>query len=205
VYPTVEVRWFYRGVVPRATLEWFQAGGSDPCAPASRTDYYLRRPNGDALGIKLREGRIEIKQRQRQYGVLRLHQRVAGRVEGWQKWSLALARADSGIGSGVALDPAWLGVKKERRLRVYQLTADQEVKAISVSGNSAQGCSMELTQVSVGEQVWWSLGFEAFGDESALQESLLLIAWHVLAAGAPPTLNAQDSCSYPQWLGMLPK
>jgi len=204
VYPTVEARWFCRGMVPRSVLEWFQAGGSHPYEPFSRTDYYLRRPAGDTLGIKLREGRIEIKQRQREYGLQRLHQRVAGQVEGWGKWSFALAGADSGISGVVASDPAWVGVKKERRLRVYQLTADKEVIATSAGENPAQGCGVELTQVSVGEQVWWSLGFEAFGVESTQQDSLLRIARHVLSASEPPALDAQDSRSYPQWLATLP-
>jgi hypothetical protein len=204
VYPTVEVRWFCRGMVPRSVLEWFLVGGSDPCAPASRTDYYLRLSDGDALGIKLREGRIEIKQRQRGYGVRRLHQRVAGQVEGWGKWSFALAGADSGVVGGVGSDPAWVGVKKERRLWVYQLTADQEVIAIPAGVNPAQGCGVELTQVTVGEQVWWSLGFEAFGAESTLQDGLLRIARYVLSASEPPALDARNSCSYPQWLATLP-
>lgn len=204
MYPTAEVRWFYRGELPPGVLAWFQRLGGVLGAPAARTDYYLRLADGDALGVKLREGRIEIKQRQRQYGLLRLHQRAAGRVEGWRKWSFALAGADSQLVGGVALDPAWVGVKKERRLRVYRLTAAQEVMAIPAGENPAQGCGVELTQVNVGGQGWWSLGFEAFGEEVTLQESLLLVARHVLSAAEPPALDAQYSRSYPQWLVTLP-
>jgi hypothetical protein len=203
VYPTVEVRWFYRGVVPPEVLAWFQRLEGEPDAPASRTDYYLRPAAGDGLGIKLRQGRIEIKQRRQQYGVLRLHQRAAGYVEGWRKWGFALAGADSQLVGGVALDPAWVGVKKERRLRVYQVTATQEVIALAAGEEPARGCGVELTRVSVAGQGWWSLGFEAFGDEATLQESLLLVARHVLSADEPPTLDAQDSCSYPRWLETL--
>ena len=73
---TAEVRWFYRGPLPAAVRAWFEARGSRMAYQAPRRDRYLGLP-GDALNVKLREGRIEIKLRQRQGEVLPLHPRGA--------------------------------------------------------------------------------------------------------------------------------
>jgi len=41
VFPTVEVKWFYEGLVPPEVLRWFYAGEWEPDEPLPRTDYYL--------------------------------------------------------------------------------------------------------------------------------------------------------------------
>lgn len=203
MFSTVEVRWFYEGAVPREVLEWFQGGERKPEEQACRVDYYLCLADSDALGIKLREGRIEIKQRHRQYGVLRFHERVTGLVEGWHKWSFKLAEADGGLADRDLPASSWVGVRKARELRRYRLTGDKEVMAVSVEDYPERGCNIELTKVSAGGEDWWSLGFEAFGDESILQESFLVVAKHVLAEGGPPVFGARDSYGYPKWLELI--
>ena len=199
MFPTMEVRWFGEGTVPAEVWEWFHQGEQEPEGQPTRIDYYLRLPNTDSLGIKLREGRVEIKQRHRQHGVVHFHKRVAGVVEHWRKWSFQLAR----LPSIVTPAPSWIGVSKERKLRRYRLTADQVVVAVSAHEHPDQGCGLELTNIRVAGKDWWSLGFEAFGDEAILQETLLRVAKQVLAVSEPPTLDAADSCGYPKWLEMI--
>lgn len=63
MYPTAEVRWFHRGKVPLDVMAWFLRLHGEPEEPGHRVDYYLRLSDADALGIKLRDGRIEIKTR----------------------------------------------------------------------------------------------------------------------------------------------
>jgi hypothetical protein len=65
-----------------------------------------------------------------------------------------------------------------------------------------QACHLELTRIGVAGTNWWSLGLEAFGAESGLQESLRRVAEHLFAAGDPPRLDAADSYGYAEWLGM---
>ena len=60
--PTTEIRWFFAGDVPAAVGAWF--GRAVPAAepPAARRDYYLQQAERrDDLGVKLREGRVEVK------------------------------------------------------------------------------------------------------------------------------------------------
>jgi hypothetical protein len=190
-------------------------------------DRYLRLPGLDGLGIKLREGRIEIKQRQRKYGVLHLpgdtplHERppqrdaqdkelepgnasagrAVGQVESWRKWSFGLAnRPLARLATPAA---SWIAVRKARSLRIYQIGENQRVVPLATGDDALQGCSMELTDVEVFGQAWWTLGLEAFGDESALQEGLLTVAGHVVASHLPVALDVQDSYGYPKWLDLV--
>jgi hypothetical protein len=199
----MEVRWFCEGTVSSEVWEWFQQGEQEPEEQATRIDYYLRLPNTDFLGIKLREGKIEIKQRHCQHGVIHFHKRIAGMVEHWRKWSFELAKVNDELPSIVTPASLWIGVSKRRKLRKYRLTANKVVVAASAQEHPDQGCGMELTNISVEGKDWWSLGFEAFGDEAILQETLLLVAKQVLAVSEPPILNATDSCSYPKWLEIV--
>ena len=203
MFPTVEVRWFYQGPIPPEVLAWFQRGGQGPEEPSCRVDYYLRLADRDSLGIKLREGRLEVKQRCRQYGVVRFHERVVGRVEHWRKWSFALARADGGLAGLAVPAPAWVEVRKERRLRTYRLTGDGEVVAVRAEDCPVQGCDWELTAVRAGDEAWWSVCFEAFGGGPALRETLVLVARHVLDGGVPRGFDVGHSYGYAGWLGMV--
>ncbi|MFN2285080.1 MAG: hypothetical protein ACK2UQ_11710, partial [Anaerolineae bacterium] len=72
MFPTVETRWFYPGIIPSDVLAWYHYGERAPEAQPTRIDYYLRLSDHGDLGIKLREGRIEIKQRAKQYGAQQL-------------------------------------------------------------------------------------------------------------------------------------
>jgi hypothetical protein len=200
LFPTIEVRWFFEGTPSLAVVEWFAQGEPEPEAQSGRVDYYLRLTDGDGLGIKLRQGRLEVKQRHRQYGLVHLHQRVTGRVEGWRKWSFELAGCDRDLASILVPALSWIGVKKERRLRRYRVTSQEMVVAVPTEAGTGQGCGLELTRIIIEGSQWWSLGFEAFGDQARLYDTLLRVATQVFAAGEPPSLDSKDSYSYPRWL-----
>jgi len=56
---TAELRWFYRGTLPKV-VQWFQQ-----CQPAKHLAppeerLYLYSPECEYLGIKLRQGRLEM-------------------------------------------------------------------------------------------------------------------------------------------------
>ncbi|MGC9394782.1 MAG: hypothetical protein ACP5J4_08000 [Anaerolineae bacterium] len=200
MFPTVETRWFYPGSIPPDVLAWYHYGERAPEAQPTRIDYYLRLQDHDDLGIKLREGRIEIKQRAEQYGVERLHERVHGLVEGWRKWSFGVNDTGSGLGDLAGPRPAWIGIRKTRRLRRYLVTDAGEVIAIGNAEIAPQGCNIELAEVALHGEMWWSLAFEAFGPEVNLHTTFTRVTQHVLHGDAVPHLDAEHSCSYAQWL-----
>jgi hypothetical protein len=200
MFSTAEVRWFYRGPIPLEVETWFDRGAGRAEQRPSREHHYLRLEDTYALGIKLRGGCIEIKQRVRRPGVFHFHKRVTGIVEHWRKWSFQLAEPDRALSSITGPTASWIAVRKERMLRLYRLTTQKYVVPASSSPPPREGCELELSRVYVGERDWWTLAFESFGEESLLQEQLELVARHVFAADEPPSLNASQSRGYPDWL-----
>lgn len=201
--PTAEVRWFYPGAAPLEIVTWFGQGERPPETQPPRTDYYLRLGDTDSLGIKLREGKLEIKQRQQSSATVRFGGQVAGRVALWRKWSFPLAASGGDPAALLAQSGSWLAVHKARRVRQYELTPSREVRPVPATLFPAQGCGLELTAIRVEGGRWWSLAFEAFGDEGHLRQNLLLVGKHVLARPLALALEAQHSFSYPRWLRLI--
>ncbi len=220
MYPTAEVRWFYKGTMPSEIHAWFQGRHLPPPeAQPPRVDRYLRITDSESLGVKLRGGgqtpRLEIKQRVSDSPfstqVAQLHPGVAGVVEHWRKWSQPLAESH--------WDPvpatSWIRVRKARLMHTFHVTGDE---IVHVRGNmgpvSVPGCELELSTINAANQTWWSLCFEAFGEDAdvkpiKLYETLLRVAKHVFTAYGPslPTgivsLDIQNSYGYPRWLACI--
>ena len=204
MFSTTEVRWFYQGAVPPTVWQWFAAPNREISAQPPRIDYYLRIVDGDGLGIKLREGRIEVKQRYDQQGTVHFGDRVAGKVEQWRKWSFPLAEAEhmmAELDEGLS---SWVGVYKEREVRTLQMI-DGAVVDVSGTVFLDHGCGWEVAQVRLEttNALWWSVGFEAFGEEAVRGEMIGAIAGHILAMDNAPVLELKDSCGYPKWLQVV--
>ena len=203
MYPTLEVRWFYRGTIPEEVRTWFAASEPAPAHEPPRIDHYLYLQKSNAQGIKLREGRIEIKQRLHQYGSVRFHRGVTGVIEHWRKWSLPLAPSEDGVAEFLVPRSSWIGVRKERTLRGYRCDGEGQVSAIPIT-DTRQGCHVELAKVRAGDREWWTLAFEAYGAEPSLRGSLASTISHIFERdGAPYPLDAKDSFGYARWLALL--
>jgi len=194
---THEVRWFGSGAAPEAVRDWF-AAAPEPVVPPSRVDHYLHLPDDDSLGVKLREGRIEVKQRQGEKKTAAFHARVTGATAGWHKWSFPLVEGMPALAEIAETPTAWLAVHKSRRLRSYAMNADGDIHLVSPQDPPPQGCDWELAAVRLGEQLWWSVCFEAYGPNPEV--ILHRITAHLLATYPPPPLTLDQSWSYPAWL-----
>jgi hypothetical protein len=195
---TVETRWFLEGPLPPEVLRWFQRDGAS-VKPAHRIDRYLLAPGCTAIGMKLREGRFEVKRRDKDLGVLRLAPGVTGRLALWRKWGFQVSGAQSD-----SPDENWVGVEKERWLRKF-VTQGSALKEIDANDFGAGGCSIELTRLAINGEPWWSIGLESVGEPPQAREELQSVAAHFFESGgdsAPPALSLQveDSLDYPEWL-----
>jgi hypothetical protein len=195
------VRWFYEGSLPPAVLEWFQRDEPEPEVQPRRLDYYFHIAGVDSLGIKLREGRIELKQRELQWPNTALHKRVHGVLEQWCKWGFGLADPVTSLAATGVPASVWIGVEKKRIVRRYDVSGNC-VRAAGGGEYPGRGCVWELTEIGISGRPWWSLGLEAYGGEE-VREDLVRVAQHLLVDGEPPTLRAEDSFSYPELLEML--
>ncbi len=197
MYPTVEVRWFFRGQIPPPVATWFAQYRPEP--EPERVDYYLRLQDDHTTSIKLRQGSVEVKKRQHLLDVVHLPHQAISQMDHWRKWSYPLA------GPVETPAPFYVAVTKRRQMRKYRVNLGTEhITGVPLAEQIALGCEVELTQVEAQGQQWWTIGFEAFGPEARLQETLLFAAGHILRAHPPPLpLRATDSYSYPQWLSHL--
>ncbi|MEM6287990.1 MAG: hypothetical protein AAF845_12605 [Bacteroidota bacterium] len=177
-YRTVEVRWFRRGPLPEAVAAWFARLGAE-VPEEVRTDRYLA-PASDALGVKVRAGRIEAKRRDACLDVLRAG-RAQGTVEAWAKWSFPLADATA------APEAGWVEVRKRRRQRGRRF--------------AARACALEVGEVEAAGEAWWSVCLEAVGPTAAVRLVALAEAADLwLAADDAPALGLEAARSYPAWL-----
>jgi len=195
---TAEVRWFYEGPIPAAVDAWFRHFEPEPHAQPPRTDGYLY-PTGAALNVKVREGRLEMKRRDAMGDAVVFNPRIEGYVEHWRKWSFALASGEAAEVFGRA-DPLWIDVRKTRRMRSYRLDEAGRVTPVSAAAASPSGCAVELAHVEAAGRRWWSLCFEAYGDDAPLADLLVHTARHVFAHGDPPALDLGHSAGYAGWL-----
>lgn len=203
---TAEVRWFYPGVVPSAITQWFvnELGARDPfCKSWSpRSDHYLRIPQCDHIGAKLRDGGdLEIKVKLRSLGETRLSNQVRGSLEHWCKVGMGqpwLARGDR-FADNARL---WAVVEKTRTQRKYAVTNDA-TEPTAVDAMIPKGAAIELTEIRFAAEQWWTLGFEAFSPDCELVDTFDAVVKHVMASYSGGELDAAHSYGYPAWLAAV--
>ena len=189
----MEVRWIFPGQLETAVAGWFARflAGTE-----SREDIYLLDPQLRGLSVKIRGGAaLEVKVYRGSPGILGVSGRARGRMETWQKWSFPISplRQDSGTPAG------WRPVRKRRRVSRFLQPGGQIVAPGTRLGHEP-GCEVELTEVHMGGQDWWTLGFEATGPaellRSELQATVALVFAQALPGGVEP--GTDDSRSYAQ-------
>jgi len=193
---SLEVRWILPGQLAGAVRGWF---GRFPAETRVVEDTYLLDPHLPGLSVKVRGGRaLEVKAYRGSPGPLELAGCARGRLESWQKWSFPHGPAghDSGDRAG------WRPVSKRRRISWFSQATGAGVPGLG----GEPGCAVELTEVDVGGEAWWTLGFEATGPAEALRSELDAAAALVFGQALPGgvELGMDNSRSYAQWLRRRP-
>lgn len=203
VLPTTEVRWFHEGEIPSSWLPWFEGFPGPWQDEPPRTDSYLIIRDTDSLGIKIRQGRLEIKQRLESWDVLKLNDHVRGLVEHWIKWSYEIVESNDLPAELDQAESNWINVHKLRKLRRYQLGREGQLVSLPESVYPPDLCEVELTNVWIGQQPWWSLAFEAPGAKQSSHKVLTTISRQLFGLEGTPKLLASNSYGYPRWLASL--
>jgi hypothetical protein len=196
---SLEVRWIFTGQLTAAVAGWF---GRFPAETKVVEDTYLLDPHLPGLSVKVRGGRaLEVKMYCGSPGLLQVAGGGRGRLECWQKWSFP-----HGPPGHDSSDPAgWRPVTKRRRISWFSL-AGGPARAGAPGLGEESGCAVELTEVDVRGEAWWTLGFEATGPAEALHGELDAAAALVFGQALPGgvKLGVGDSTSYAQWLRRRP-
>jgi hypothetical protein len=117
----------------------------------------------------------------------------------WEKWTFPLA-----VGAPPSAHTSrWVVVRKVRRRRSFALV-NGRTQERSLGDANLPGCSVELTEATIGDEAWWTLCIEATGPVEDLDRKLLATAVSLLPDDGLPAelrLDARDSMSYVRWLG----
>jgi hypothetical protein len=196
---SLEVRWIFPGRLTAAVARWF---ARFPARTESREDAYLLDPPLPGVSVKVRGGGpVEMKVYRGSPGILGVVGRARGRLETWQKWRLAVRPLSPGSGEAAG----WRAVRKRRRISRFSLAGGQIVARAQQRGHEP-GCEVELTEIGISGQGWWTLALEATGPAGLLRSQLQATAAHVFAQALPGgvELSSDHSRSYLQWLGQRP-
>ncbi len=165
--PSYEVRWFFEEE-PYALAQWFQHKGMAFAAESpSRNDHYLPLAAKKGLGIKLREGNLEIKQLVKSSGRKSfILLTITGRVQQWVKWVFNLQEKDpvsTDIISRHQYD--WVEVAKDRLGFKYSLGGrGKRTTMVGIKEIVPEGCQVEYTRILIKDRIYYSFGLEAFSE-----------------------------------------
>ena len=156
------------------------------------------------MGIKWREGRLEIKGRASASRAQILAPGIAGVCERWLKWSYAseaIERRFSGLfENGIA--PGVITVEKRRLQRCLELDPAGDVHEVRLNDRRERGVNVELAAIRIPgrrSRLHWSLAFEAFPSDRVSELFAQTVVGFLAGCPALP-LSPDRSMSYPCWL-----
>lgn len=196
-YASAEIRWFFKGLAKQDLKSWFRQSWTE-MGTGERTDYYLSG-TGEMLNIKLREGRVEAKQRLWVEPGFVMRGSIAGQREGWVKWSFDLDEADESVQLAGRHPEAWLPVHKRRWMRTF-IPEHNEITETAAGTYPAAGCNAELTFVRAGGADWYTLGLESFGEGRDLKGLLHSVGSYFFDGDFPLLMTPAESLSYAAWI-----
>lgn len=223
-YHSAELRWFLPEQSPwERLLHWFTLQGRlpinvegqyDPRAATGpfvklereRIDEYLLLSQCDTVGVKQRQGKLEVKALIASPRPFSLGG-VVGRVDQWVKWSFDPSEAIA-TQLEIELDQSgpWRRVVKKRYTQKISLDSGVPV-SVPPDQYPEAGCNIELTMIEVKASVgtWLTIGCEAFGPSGRVMALLDKAVQHYFTVHgpAPVRLEGRDSLSYPAWLALL--
>lgn len=194
VASTLEVRWILSGRPRVALVEWF---GRLSATTESREDAYLVYPRLEGLSVKIRGGaRLEVKVDLGRSGIVDVPGRARGRLNSWCKWSFPIG-STSQLVSGSS---DWRPVRKDRSISWFSATG-QPLPG-PADGLDDPACKVELTDIMIGGDNWWTLGFEATGPADQRRGALEATAATIFGEAMPEAvrLGIDHSVPYSQWL-----
>lgn len=159
---TKEIRWFFNK--PNSHVEeWFQNYNLKFSNNPERADNYLEVDN-DEIGIKLRQGDLEIKKRLSQPRARTRLFEMIGYYEQWIKWNFPVDSLNDDILQVTDIKNCdWIQVVKNRLL--VQIRDDKgNLKVLPASEHLNHGCQLEYSKIKVNNKhIYYTLCFEWFG------------------------------------------
>ncbi len=204
---TLELRWFFNGLVPAEVQDWFAnrlPGNKRPQEKSSRKDLYFIVRDREDLGLKISRGNLELKWRQDSQRFSLSEPRIAGVEETWikEEWPYAKEYAhnvEMAFGKS-NLKGCRVEVQKIRSRRKYKVETTGAVIDLAMGETPLRLLKVELTNLIKHDRPWWTFSVEISGEPQNLHE-IFSAAVKIILNGHPQLdLQADDSYGYPQWL-----
>lgn len=213
-----EVRWFFNGSVDaHAELKsWIEKfcplEKDDPIAPPiwkgrldGKPDMYFLIPGQIDMGIKWREGQLQIKGLQSSLGTQLFHGGHIGNVERWVKWSYAGQLIENAVypwvSSAPKQGPHKIEIFKRRCLRKVRMDPQSgQSREVDATRSVDRGANIEVADLTVASKSYCSIGFEAFPDDSGMHAAFSRLVNDFLEGLPNVKLTSANSMSYPEWL-----
>lgn len=196
---TLEVRWFFDGTPSPGVQDWMSGLGAEP--ESTRTDLYLISDD-PSMNVKFREGKMQTKRRIGPRVPHGFSDTATGLRERWIKWSFPL---DDDAPDLIDHDPTglWVPVHKERMQ--VELGPDEQVELLEAAGLEVAepepaAALAELTEVTSGDHVAWTVNVESEGEPDKLLPTLEQIAPLFFNGDAPTLFEEGHSFGYARWL-----
>ena len=198
---SVEIRWFLQGRMPDNLYSIFD--DSDIQSKWEiRSDYYLLIEDSGNIGIKLRNSRLELKWLKKSNNFTLPQLNVDGKIEYWVRWEWDDTKSFNDILQFIHLnkDNPWIKVDKSRFQKKFKIHGDS---LVDVSSESIHfDYAIEITQLKIYEQSWWSIGFDSFLKDGHEYFFTQLIKRYV-DREISPLLKPDLSYGYPKWISKI--
>ena len=173
---SAEVRWFWRGRCPQPVHDWFFKSGLPPGGGFSRIDRYVSQRREAEISLKKRGDKPEFEVK----GLVTTRRAselepLAPHIEIWCKWSCTIPSLN--LRDELAITKTrWLRKFDTSKYVRSEIPLDANEKPTAGYSLPVQGCNVELTEVQMAGHsgMWWTLGFEAFGDLDSVSTNLTL-------------------------------
>ena len=207
-----EVRWFLEGSIEQhpELRRWVETGAADPKWTGrlgGKPDVYLVVPGAADMGIKWREGQLQIKGLESAMGTQKFAGQHEGQVERWIKWSYegkSIEDAFSRWFTDESATTRTVEVFKTRCLRKVRISPFSQTP-IEVDSQTQidRGGALEVTDLRVGSNAYTSVAFEAFPNDPGMHADFTVFVNAFLGKLTGVELTASNSLSYPAWLKAL--
>lgn len=195
---TAEVRWFWRGKPSEELIRDFftgpyaaELGFSEP-----RTDDYFIFDRASTVGLKQREGKLELKA---------LVEDAKGKISmpDFQIWEKRSVMEESSLDESLKFEEGWLSVTKARLLRRFK-QIDDAVREVAPEQISGTNCQLEISAITCKDQDYWSYCLECYA-EDGLPEKYFEIFYRHLSGNrlVPKATEESEPQSYPVFLSQL--
>lgn len=160
---SLELRWFFKGILPIRVYQWFTdiLPGNEKFEEKPRDDYYLATQSID-LGVKFSRQQLQVKIRTDNVDFTLNNNNIQGSLEYWIRYDWDYLHNKENTKKDKLYNRfSSIKIDKKRLIRKYKILDNQLIQ-IPIQNTTDTQCSIEITKINVKEQTWSTLGFDWF-------------------------------------------